>query len=357
MRTVRLLSVIAGLTGCVCAQKFEVTIPCVRDTTLYEDSLGLLGNGAGSSFFIGANAFGEARRTLIAFDIVGSLPAGARVIDCELQLTVAQTSAFTPTAVTVHRMLRNWSEGTNAASGNGGSGSIAQAGDATWLYANYPTTPWTTPGGDYDPVPQAAVQMPLSGIFAFGTTPGMIADLQGWLDGWQPNSGWLIKVADETVPQTARRLHSRESLLPGVQPQLRISYVPAGGSLSVGVGCVSSNGQPLLQTWTGSVTPGSIVNFGIGQGLSTGIAITFLSYQLLATPQEVYPGCRAYALYAPIPYIGPLLLSRAGAVNFSFGMPATGALFGYPLALQSFMFDNQVPAGFVLSNAHLIVFG
>ena len=46
-------------------------------------------------------------------------------------------------------------------------------------------------------------------LYTWGSTPGMVADVQGWLDQPGANFGWIL-IGDETGPQTVKNFASRE---------------------------------------------------------------------------------------------------------------------------------------------------
>ena len=113
---------IIALAGCLLAlaaarpaRAEQVTLAPAKDTTIYAE--GELGNGAGTSLFTGATADlnnGALRRALLAFDVAGSIPAGAVVTSATLTLTVTM-SVSGPQPVTLHRLLADWGEGTSDA--------------------------------------------------------------------------------------------------------------------------------------------------------------------------------------------------------------------------------------------------
>jgi hypothetical protein len=137
--------------------------------------------------------------------------------------------------VNVHRMLQDWGEGTSFF--QGGQGTPATNGDATWLHtffnsASPQSSPtWNTPGGDYDPTVSAdsIVFDDLGGGQLFSWSgDGMVADAQGWLENPASNFGWIL-FGDESRGQSAKRFNSGESaMLPNVPPMLTIEYAFAG---------------------------------------------------------------------------------------------------------------------------------
>jgi hypothetical protein len=177
------------------------------------------------------------RRGLVAFDIAGSVPAGATITGATLTLRDVMGLNGDPT-VELHRVTKDWGEG--ASFQNGGMGAAAENGDATWLYTFFnkanPTssTAWTNPGGDFSSTVSAtAVVSDDLGAFQFfsWSSAQMVADVQGWLNNPSTNFGWLLKHTDETIGQTAKRLNSGESAFP---PVLTLTYtVPEPSTLAM----------------------------------------------------------------------------------------------------------------------------
>lgn len=59
--------------------------------------------------------------------------------------------------------------------------------------------------------------------YEFASSPGMLADLQSWVDQPQTNFGWMIRGAEDHE-QTARRIDSREPPTVANRPALTITY-------------------------------------------------------------------------------------------------------------------------------------
>src|SRR4029077_17756520 len=93
-----------------------ITIGTSKDNTLYESATGSLSNGAGPNFFAGRTnqATNSIRRGVIAFNIMGNVPAGATVNSVTLNLNVDKTVAGTET-VQLRPLLADWGEGTSNA--------------------------------------------------------------------------------------------------------------------------------------------------------------------------------------------------------------------------------------------------
>jgi hypothetical protein len=135
-----------ALTAGSLAQASVISIGSLKDNTLYEDAAGALSNGAGQRFFVGRPGSGGNRRGLIAFDIAGSIPAGATINNVSLRLNMTNTSAGDKT-IELRASLQDWGQGSSVASGGEGGGGPAALGDATWRGS----TPFTTPASGTHP--------------------------------------------------------------------------------------------------------------------------------------------------------------------------------------------------------------
>jgi len=197
-----------------------VTLSPVRDNTLFADADGDTSNGAGPVLFAGNNGQGLTRRALLRYDLAGALPHGAAIDSVVLALTVSNAPNSVPRAFTLHRVLRDWGEGSSYATG--GAGAPAADGDATWQYAFYPTQPWFASGGDIDALASAALTLAGEGSYAWRGA-GLTADVQSWLSKPATNYGWLLR-GEESGLNTARRFESREASEPADRPALTIYY-------------------------------------------------------------------------------------------------------------------------------------
>jgi hypothetical protein len=220
----RTVVALAGLLAAlpVGASAETVEIDAARDATLIESPTGALANGAGSALFVGRTGqeAGSRRRALLAFEVAGALPGGARVTDVSLELELSESHPE-PIEIGVHRVATDWSEGPSQASG--GSGAPASTGDATWLHARYDTALWAHAGGDFAAAPSAVGEFTEEGSYALHGA-ALAADVQGWLDAPAGNHGWLL-LGGEDAPSTVKRFLSRESGEAG--PRLVVEYEPA----------------------------------------------------------------------------------------------------------------------------------
>jgi spore coat protein A len=217
-----------------------VVLEPAKDNTIYDGSIaaGTLQNnscGAGPNLFAGNNARNppKARRALLAFDIAGNIPAGSVINDVTLTVTHNLTRDTQQATMTLHALTRDWGEGTvdctggAVGGGGGGGGALANSGDATWLSAEHLLTSWTTAGGDFSPDSASTLATFQAGqpiTWDSATSPGMLTDVQNWLDSPGSNYGWAVR-GNEASSETVRRFGSRESVTP---PVLTVDFTPPG---------------------------------------------------------------------------------------------------------------------------------
>jgi len=194
-----------------------------RDNTLYEDATGSISNGSGEFIITAMNAALEKRRALLAFDLEAEIPSGAIIADATLTLRKTGGGGIAHD-VTLHRMLDSWGEGSSNAPGDEEDGTAAAVGDATWLHRFYSTDFWAAAGGDYDPTVSASTYVPAFEAFNSWEDPGMVADLQAWVDDPNANHGWLVLGQETGSVITEKRFVSRESATVSFRPKLEITY-------------------------------------------------------------------------------------------------------------------------------------
>jgi len=262
-----------------------VTLAPNRDTSIFEDGANR-SCGIGPLFCGQTGGFG-ARRALIGFDLSGNVPPGSTITSVEVGITVEGTGpAAVPTDIySLHRLNADWGE--KASECGNGVGALAEDGDATWTHSQYPTIAWSTPGGDFQATASATVAMPTLGPAAWTSQPGLVADVQSWLDAPSGNFGWII-IGNEAVERNARELFSRESTFP---PSLRIEFtappspppaVPDGivGS-PVLLSKLSADGADLGVAWDGALCAGSFGHHVV-YGTSGGFPVAPLGAYALA---------------------------------------------------------------------------
>lgn len=214
-----------------------VTVTAGRDNTLYESATGVLSNGAGAYLFAGRVGSAGAtlrRRALLSFNL-GSIPSAAVISSVSLTLNLSKTVSG-PQAVTLHRLLSDWGEGSSDAGIQEGTGAAALTGDATWIHRFYNTSTWTSQGGDFSSTASASKTAgSITGVYTWESTPAMVADVQAWVNNPAGNFGWLL-MGNESASLTAQRFDSRESALPANRPSLTVTYttpiIPQSGDLN-----------------------------------------------------------------------------------------------------------------------------
>ncbi|MFO1461088.1 MAG: DNRLRE domain-containing protein [Verrucomicrobiota bacterium] len=140
-----LLLALVGWMGCVPAGAGEMLLKPVADTTILginpENNL-----GATPELIVGSVNRLESdirARMLLRFDLSG-LPPGAVVTQAVLGVEVlVKRDGSAPEGVGVHRMLRDWGEGSKS----GLQGAKATAGEATWNSRFKGGGAWAEPGG------------------------------------------------------------------------------------------------------------------------------------------------------------------------------------------------------------------
>lgn len=359
MHSLTSLLVAASLCGVAArAQVFPPswTLLADRDATLYESLAGNLANGAGTGVFIGVTGQPAARRALLRFDVAGSIPAGSKILGVGLRAVSTQSSSPSPLATTLHRVLADWSEGSSVAPGNGGAGVPPQVGDATWLHRSYPSALWSTAGGDFDLTPSGALTLSPSGLSQNnGFNPGLIADVQSWLDNPTTNFGWLVK-SDELATSTSTRLESRES--PGGGVELLVTFLTPGMVRSWGFGTVVTGAGTIGRmglTLTGSANSGSTLGLQYSQCPASSVGATFYALELGYGPfgigSPICNGNTCGSLYLPLASIVPGNLwttDAQGVGNDAFTLPP--GVPGYLVTCQGAAVDST-PLGFALSSA------
>jgi spore coat protein A len=235
----RIVCAAALLLAADLARADTVSLPALQDNTLYEpitkDGLQDRSNGAGETMFTGRtkdalDAGGQvaARRAVIAFDIAGAIPAGATIDSVQLNLRCTKAKLNSNFNVRLHELTSDWGEGTSD-TGNSqqGRGDTPTTGDATWQHTFYDTQFWTTPGGDYVGTASATASVGGQGDYTWGSTSGMVADVQAWLDSPSQNFGWIL-IGDETQNETAKQFATRENNDSGgtYVPELIVNYTP-----------------------------------------------------------------------------------------------------------------------------------
>ena len=360
------------LSGLLAGQ-ISVTIPAAKDNTLFEAPTGFLSNGAGAGIYCGVTSSNLIRRGLMSFDVAGSIPAGARITAVTLTLEVTQINTFNPLDLDVglHAVLADWGEaGSNSTMVGGGGGTFAQPGDATWIHTFTPGQFWTSPGGDFAPTPSAVTTVGITLGPVSWSGPGLVADVQAFLDQPTQNFGWMLKAPENEV-NNAKRFATREHPTPSIRPQLQVSFVPYPGSnddlqIRTGVG-----GPPLDFAPQKSANEGQVVALrlesplGSYVGTPPMVAAQIAPSGMLPWKTPFYPELQidfsTGVYYEPVILYSGLASSGNVSTLPFVGLTATGpipiGLTGFDIVLQGFCFAPSGVTGnpwFTTTDAHLI---
>ncbi len=230
----------SGLLAAVCSLglftsfvhgEIVAIIPSIDNSIFSENS----NSNALGSLFAGRNSQVSPgiRRSLLQFDIAGSIPAGSIINSVSLGLfQLGRGAGATIETFQLHPLLSSWGEGTSSASG--GSGTAATIGDATWNHRFFSTDPWINPGGDWGPVSgSATIGTTINTLYTFASQPGLVADVQNWLDSPAANFGWMLRATSESTLSNSREFASSENANVAQRPTILINYtaVPEPGSM------------------------------------------------------------------------------------------------------------------------------
>ncbi len=272
--------------------QIEVKIAASKDNTLYESDSGSFSNGSGAAFFAGNNNHGEARRGLLAFDLAGTVPAGARLESVTLTLNLSRTLPGTQ-AVSLHRVLADWGEGMSNATGEEGGGAAAASGDATWLHTFFNTQRWASAGGDFAATPSATQSVAGLGQYTWGSTPEMVADVQSWLDAPAGNFGWLL-LGNEQANGTAKRFDTRENPVIANRPVLTVTY-----TVALHIQAARSETPAafyLAQNFPNPFNPTTVIQYSLNQNASVVLQVYAIDGRLLKTLRQGHHSAGAYAV-------------------------------------------------------------
>jgi hypothetical protein len=223
----------AALSSPSVATADVITLSPRKDATIYSDASDRA-NALGAGLFIGMNSNGFIRRTLIAFDLAGAIPAGSTINSVTLTLRATRVHGSAASA-DLHRLQGDWGEVFAFAADPGGNGTQAGDGDVTWTDRFFnQSQPWTNQGGDFNAAITSTTSVGSSGVnYTWPSTPQFVADAQSMLDTPGANFGWIL-IGNETVSGSAKRLASREYSDPTVRPKLTVTYtVPTPSALSL----------------------------------------------------------------------------------------------------------------------------
>jgi hypothetical protein len=265
------------------ARAAVVSLMPAQCNTLFGPNLAGNSMGAGQHISVGGT---RKYRGLIEFDL-SAIPSRSTISSATLTMYMDRASGSGGYQIYLHQVTSAWGAGTSHAPPgtdgydqdlgirSGGSQGVASTDtDANWSYRFYnagspsASIPWATAGGDCDPASSAVTSVG-AGMSTSGMPPlqcvwqdaGMVADVQAWVDGADPNYGWLLKGDELTsTGDNPRRfmgaanwfngsnprmnydstgsIATDGSLTPDFRPVLVVDYVPAPEPVSLGLlGC------------------------------------------------------------------------------------------------------------------------
>lgn len=253
MNTTRVSALILALAFTPSVAWAAVTsISASKDNTIYQNGNNLSAGG-GAGIFTGTTLQGSKRRGLLAFDVAASVPAGSVITGTQLTLYLGLAANETPSTsnvtVGLHKLAKDWGEGTagssNPSISHSGAGFAASAGDATWSDAKLGSNAWANLGatGDFSPTASASqvVGGPNETSFTWLSTSALIGDVQNWLNAPTTNFGWALINSNEGSNSSVKAFYSRSatqnSNLPPNntlnvtwRPTLLVTYVPEPSS-------------------------------------------------------------------------------------------------------------------------------
>jgi hypothetical protein len=152
----------------------------------------------------------SAHRLLLRFDL-SELPHNANISSAELKLWMYNDGPNKDVQLNVHRITRDWEEGTKGYHDNG----------ATWNTYDGVNS-WNTPGGDFDPLIIASrIVKTQNQYYSWDVTDLVIA----WKQGSYENYGMILKGEDEQSDiQKRKRFRSSDYGTQSQRPQLIINY-------------------------------------------------------------------------------------------------------------------------------------
>jgi len=202
---------LAASPGTTLLRADSVSLSAVADNSLRE-VLPDVSGGADAVLRAGTTASmstNSRARALFLFNPAGEIPSGSTITAAQLTLTVSATTDTLPRSFDLRRMLAPWSES-----------------DATWLIRLAPDVVWESPGGlegvDYSAAASASNMVGDAGTYSWGSTTGLVVDVQRWIDNPAKNFGWMLVRPEESTPRTTRVFTSREGATG--QPRLSLEF-------------------------------------------------------------------------------------------------------------------------------------
>ena len=316
-----------------------VTLEPAKDNTIYEHPSGSLSNGGGDHLFAGKTGQGRAVRALLAFDISGTIPAGATITSVDLTLRLSRRSTSANKTLPLRRLSADWGEGTSDAGSGEGGGASSRNGDATWLHTFFNSQVWNTVGGDFSPTASASITVGDLGTYTWGSTVQMVADVQSWLDDPGGNFGWIL-IGDESSSRTAKRFDSRENSVAANRPKLAVEFTPPPQQLQFSMNSYAVEENTSAATITVTRTGGSDGEVTARYATSAGSATPALDYTDVSGTVVFGEGDMDDKSFQ-VPIIDDGLLEGDETVELVLSDPTGGATLGSPAAATLTIVDHE----------------
>ena len=184
--------------------------------------------GNSATLFVGNYSNGTWTRSILRFPAL-PLPANATLLSARLELYYPFVINASPMDVSVHRVLRDWTE----------FGSTWNSRDGV--------APWDTAGGDFDPVAvdDVAGITNVTGWYGWNVTD-LVA---GWWAQSIPDEGLLLRQAsDTTVTMGQKAFASSDDPNATVRPRLQLTYTTPSSAGRLVSAPIAAGGRA---DWTG----------------------------------------------------------------------------------------------------------
>ena len=237
------------------AQSFSqtLTVAADKDNTIYSAYPGN-SNGSGAFLFAGQNGASNAnsvQRALLHFNL-SSIPAGSTITAATLTITVGKSGPVA-TGINLNKLTTDWGAGTSDAGGVEASGAAATTNDATWVNNFFGSSTWTTAGGDFSGTASghALIGSSITSNTVINiSSPGILADIQSFVNNPATNFGWIISSDNEAQENSVKRIISTNSANASLRPTLSVTYTAGAVPVTLKSFSASLKNKDALLHWT-----------------------------------------------------------------------------------------------------------
>lgn len=180
-------------------QTARIFVP--KDTTIYQADP-TASNGLGESLWTTLGTGSNQINSLIEFDFVERIPAGATITDARIELYVLSHSGAAGFDVRAIGDGLGWLEGTANGSGDESTPTSSASEAASWSHRQWrssgPSGPWSSPGGDGEIPPLANVTVSQVGLLEI-STPALLEYVRAVASDPALNRGILLAPTNGAV--------------------------------------------------------------------------------------------------------------------------------------------------------------